>query len=235
MSRHVITLVALAGLAAPAHATLVSFASDRDSSSYTFTGLRNVITDASDASDPLTLLVDDDNGPLPELAFATEFDADFVISGYQSVGVGGGTLHIYDISGTFRFLDRDTGAALLIASFQSGSLTVLGTQNAWASTATIQVGDGATSASIDYTWLGQNLPSYGLVTGQESSGPDDAAFTLSFLQNPQGLGVAIGTDGIPLGDWSSEGSFSGSAFFVPAPGSAALLALGVLVATRRRR
>jgi hypothetical protein len=222
-------------MSACAHASLVSFASDRDSGSYTFTGSGRQIHDAADQLDPLLLLVDDDNGPLQTLVFETEFDADFLISGYQSVNVGGGVLHVYNISGSFAFLDRNTGAPLMTASFTEGSLTVLGTQGAWASTATIQVGDGAPNASIAYTWLGQNLPGYGLFTGQESVGLDDAAFTLTFLQSAQGFGVPIDQSGLPLDTWLSEGSFSGSAFFAPAPSSVALLALGGLVANRRKR
>ena len=68
----------------------------------------------------------------------------------------------------------------------------------------------------------------------------DAAFTLtnllSFSNDATQPGVPLDPQTfLPAEKWQSEGSYSGSAFFIPAPASLAMLGAGGLIAARRRR
>lgn len=232
MIRTAATLLVLAG-ATSAQAGIFSFASDNDHQSFTFSGFGASVTDAQDSNDPFELLLDDANGPNNPLSYMVEFDADFAIRHVMSVNLGGGLfVHNYSLNGTFDFIDG-SGNPLLSATVQNGALTALGGQSTWLSSASILGADGE-GASVTYTWFGPDLPSYGVFTGQ-SIDPDDAAFTLTFLQSDGGAGVRLGSDLLPALDWVSEGSYSGSAQFVPAPGAVSLLAGAGLLAMRRRR
>jgi hypothetical protein len=222
------TLLAASG----AHAAFFSFASDNDHTSWTFRGIGNNVRDAQDGVDPQVLLIDDNNGVLPPLAMNLDFNADFIIGYLASVPLGGGTfVHNYSLNGNFSFVDAG-GNAVLTCLVRDGSLTAIGGAASWFSTATLQGNDNPFGA-VTYTWNGPANPAYGLFPGQ-SIGPDDAAFTLTVLNSP-GVGVPLDQGHLPSQQWFSEGSYSGSAFFVPAPGAAALLGLGGLVVARRRR
>jgi len=227
------TLAAVAGLATAANATLFSFASDVDHTSFTFTGIGGFVGDAMDPSEPLTLLIDDTNGPGAPITIDVEFNAAFQIAHLGSIPSGGGNfIHAYSLDGSFEFRDA-SGALVLSALVEGGSLTALGSAASWYSSGALFGADGAGSA-VTYTWHGADIPDYGLFTGS-SIGPDDAAFTLTFLQSDPGTGVELGQDMLPAMGWMSEGSYSGSAFFIPAPGSLALLGFGAVAAGRRRR
>ncbi|MFA6043994.1 MAG: hypothetical protein WC718_03330, partial [Phycisphaerales bacterium] len=118
--------------------------------------------------------------------------------------------------------------------FTGGALSALGTQNAWGSTGGIDATD--ITGQVTYTWFGPDLPAYGLFNGQSSVGIDDATFTLTNLQTVgAGPGVTLGSGGLPGAQWVAEGSYSGTARFVPAPGAMALAGLGGLIMSRRRR
>lgn len=225
-------ILGLAAVAGTAQAALFSFASDTNQTDFTFGGLGNSVNDAQDPFDPVVLLVDDDNGPLAPLTFDVEFDADFRISHQGSTQIAPGIFtHSYALDGTFSF----TGATglLLRVDITGGAMVALGGQNAWGSTDTILGSDDP--GTVTYNWFGGDLPAYGVFNG-ESIGVDDAAFTLTFLQTALGAGVGLDpTTRLPTASWNSEGSFSGTAFFVPAPGASALLALAGLTAMRRRR
>jgi hypothetical protein len=236
--------VTMAGLAASsAQAAFVSFASDNDHTSWTFRGNRAGVgvMDAQDPNDPMTLLVDDQNGPLPALSFpASEFTADFTIAHLATTALGGGSfVFVYALDGLFSVGD-------LSATVSNGTLTVLGGQTAaggffWGSTATIQ-GNDQGGSSVTYTWNGLPFPGYDLpFTGGTSDGPDDAAFTLTVLHavsaqfaGPGGQGIVLGPNNLPAGEWLSEGSFSGQ-LRVPGPGALAMVGLAGLAAGRRRR
>jgi len=224
-----------AATAVPASAAFFSFASDADEASWTFAGQGATVTDAGDAFDPQVLLVDDNNGPAFPLLLAVEFEADFSIGYLGSVPFGGKFIHSYSLDGTFFFLDG-SGAPVLGCSIEDGVLTSVGNGGAnptWGSTATIQGSDDY--GSVQYHWYGPDMPAFGLYTG-DSVGLDDAAFTLTVLHSDTGSGVNLGsTSMLPTLKWDSEGSYSGSAFFVPAPGAIGLAGIaGLLLAHRRR-
>lgn len=242
-------VLALAAVAGAANATLFSFASDNfNHTAFTFTGKGSVIT-AAPQDKPTVLYLDDNNGPLPPAGFDTRFVADMRISFLASVPLGGGNfIHNYALGGNadpatpdFGWVDFVTGAPLLTAKiFGTGHAeTAVGPAFGWGSTATLQGADSQ-SSGVEYTWWGPDAPAYGLYTGK-SVGHDDFSFTLTWLQSAAGLGVALESNDaspdfkLPATDWVSEGSFSGSAVFVPTPGSLALLGLGGLIASRRKR
>lgn len=235
-------LVSLVLAASSAQATTFSFASDSDNSAFTWAGLRNAITNGSSPlSNSITLVIDDENGPAPSLTYSVAFNANFQISFANSTAVGGGRfLHAYDVNASvpegaaqFSFVNPD-GSTLLTATFTGGSLSALGTQNAWGTTGGVDATD--ITGQVTYTWFGPDLAAYGLFSGQSSVGTDDATFTLTNLQTVGGgAGVTLGSGGLPGANWVSEGSFSGTARFVPAPGAMVLMGLGGLVMARRRR
>jgi hypothetical protein len=235
MSHRALAVLAVGCLVSSSQAALFSFASDNDHTSWTFTGSGASVRDAQDLLDPQILLVDDHNGPLPAIPFAVEFQADFQIGYLASVPLGGGTfIHNYSLNGTFSFLDA-TGNTLLSATVSNGALTALGGALSWYSTATIQANDNASGGSVTYTWNGNAIPGYDLLPGQ-SQGNDDMAFTLSSL-NFNAMDVLLDDQThLPRDQWSSEGSYSGTARnFIPAPGAAMIAGIGGLLALRRRR
>lgn len=235
-------LFSLVLAAGSAQATTFSFASDSDNSNFTWAGIRNTVTNGdSPQTNAITLVIDDENGPAPALTYSVSFSAGFQISYSASVAVGGGRyLHTYDVNASvpegaaqFSFLNPD-GSVLLTATFTGGSLSSLGTQGAWGSTGGIDATD--ITGQVQYTWNGPDLPAYGLFHGQSSVGIDDATFTLTNLQTVGGgPGVALGSGGLPGDQWVAEGSYSGTARFVPAPGALALMGVGGLLVGRRRR
>jgi MYXO-CTERM domain-containing protein len=237
--------VAIAALAGSANAAFFSFASDNDSSSWTFSGMAATVGDAEDARDPQVLLIDDDNGILPTIAIAVEFEADFTIAYRGSVALAGGFAHNYDLSGSFAFLSGNV--PLISASIINGSFTAQGpTQASWGTTAGIQGNDQAGTVVYSFSQaffdmledMDVNPADYGISRVSQSDGIDDAAFTLTVLNRGDGFanrGVDLNPQTmLPLSEWRSEGSYSGSAV-VPTPGAIALLGLGGLVAIRRRR
>lgn len=224
----------VAGLAAGANAGIFSFASDNDHTSFTFDGFGGGVFDAQDPGDVLNLLIDDDNGNQVPLSFEVEFSANFDIAFAGSVAIGGGMfVHTYSLSGQFGFFTAG-GDPVLTASIVGGALTALGGANNWLSSSTVLGADG-NGADVEYVWHLANNADYGLFTGASVGPADDAAFTLTFLQSGQGSGVGLDTAMLPSDVWNSEGSYSGSATFVPAPASAAIgIGLGVLGLRRRR-
>lgn len=234
MSHRALAILAVGVLAGSSQAALFSFASDNDHTSWTFTGGGGLVRDAQDPLDPQILLVDDHNGPLPAIPFAVEFQANFTIAHLASVPLGGGFIHNYSLNGTFSFVDA-AGNTLLSATVSNGAFTAIGGANSWYSTSTIQANDNPDGGSVVYTWNGSAIPGYDLLPGQ-SNGQDDMAFTLSAL-NARGLDVALDPQTfLPSAEWTSEGSYSGTARnFIPAPGAAMIATLGGLVALRRRR
>lgn len=217
-------------LAGTANAALFSFASDTNQTDFTFAGFGASVGDAQDPSDPVVLLVDDDNGPLPALSYNVEFDADFTIQYRGSTQIAPGVFtHAYRLDGSYQF---STGAGVLLrVTIAEGAMVALGQQATWGSTDTILGSDDP--GSVTYEWFGGDLPAYGVFNGT-SIGDDDASFTLTFLQTAAGLGVGLDANFLPNNEWTSEGSYSGTAFFIPAPGALALLGAAGLVSRRRR-
>lgn len=228
--------------ASVAQGAFLSFASDNDHTSYTFAGVGGSIANASDPSDPQVLLVDDDNGGLPRLAFEVNFVSSFQLTylGSSALPLPGKYIHAYSVNGTFSFVDRFTGATILTSQVQGGVATAIGsgsnlvTPTTWDDTATLQFSDRY--GVVTYTWNGPNLPGYGLLSGFSSAGDDDGAFTLTSLGRATGLGVNVNSQtGLPNGEWLSEGSFSGRTNIVPAPGAIAMAGLGAVLVGRGRR
>lgn len=238
MKGAILSVCGLALVAANANATLFSFASDNDHTSRTFAGLGALVQAAMDPGNPQVLLIDDDNGPNPEMSFNVEFRANMQLQHSSSLGLGGGNfLHIYNVVASnegpagFGFFDA-SGAPLLVATFSSAVFRATGPEAAWGTTANLTASD--LTGNVMYTWFGPDMPAYGLYQGQSSVGLDDAAFTFTDLRSDSGPGVPL-SNSLPSMSWTSEGSYSGTAHFVPAPGAAALLGLAGLGFGRRRR
>lgn len=235
MSYRALACVCCGCLAGSAQASLFSFASDNDHTSWTFRGLGSGIFNASDPTDPQVLLIDDNNGVHPALSLDVNFEAAFQLQYVASVPIGGGAfVHTYVLSGSFGFTNRVSGTPILTADFADGAFTAIGGAASWSPTGTVQANDNDFGGSVTYHWFGGALPDYGLFPGS-SLGPDDMAFTLTVLNH---LGAAVGLDErhMPVAQWFSEGSYSGSASnFIPAPGVASLLGLGGLSLLRRKR
>jgi MYXO-CTERM domain-containing protein len=215
--------------ASASQGALFRFAGDEDHRSWTFTGGGNLVADAQDPLDPEVLLVDDHSGPLPPIPYGTEFQANFSIAYLSSVPMDGGVfMHNYAVNGTFSFIDIK-GDTLLSATVTDAAMSAIGGALSWFSTGLIESADGL----VVYTWNGDAVPGYNLLPGN-SVGPDDFTFRLTSV-NRDSVDVGLDPDThLPMGEWVSEGSFSGSSNFIPAPG-AAVLALGLLAGIRRRR
>ena len=231
----IVVLSLTAGVASAQNVTF-SFASDVASNEPTFEGQADTGV-ISVVRIPTGLEVDDANGPLPTLSYDTRFYCDFQLTYSGSFNLPGGqVLHTYGVDGTFRF----QSSTVMQVTIEDGVLTALGDANGWGSTATIQASSLAGS-NVNYEWQAASQAAYNLFTGASTSDMTDAAFTLtdifSFPAGAAGVpGVTINPQtGLPNVAWESEGSYSGSAFFVPAPGTAMIAGLGLTALGRRRR
>lgn len=241
-------VVLLAGIAAGASAdTFFSFASDGADTTWTFQGAGNSFTASIAASDPLSLLVNGD-GAGPAVSVDAVMSGGVTIRYVTSVAMPSGSdLHIYTANGSFQFSDPVSGNLLLDLNVGNATFSSLGNAAGWGSSATLESNDTFANlvtytATADLVAAVPNAANFGLAVGS-TIGDDDFAFTLTAINTDGSLpytgadrGVAVGADFLPIEDWFSEGSFSGSAgVFVPTPGGAALLGLGGLAMIRRRR
>lgn len=244
-------------LAGSAHATLFSFASDDDSGAFTFRGTAatgnsfNIRNGSDPASNTVTLRVDDNNGSRPTAQFAVGFRANITAQYQGSVGMmGSQQTHAYSITGTFAFVDRTSGADLLLCTFTStatpGLLSIGGRDTTWGTGGSALASDSASGVSTAITWTatpafftfaaGQsiNLADYG-VAGSTTASGDDFAFTLTALNTNGGSVPIDSVTRLPSAAFQSEGSMSGTASFVPAPSTLGLLGAAGLASLRRRR
>lgn len=208
-----------------------------------FTGLGDTI---DSLRVPITLWIEDDNGPLPPASFDTFFYSDFSLTHLGSddfTSSLGYFEHNYALNGSF-----ELGFGLITVTVENALMTARGEQDTWFSTATMQGGDFGDNNNVTYTisqraidlfeQSGIDTASYGLFAGS-SVGLDDFGFALSSIQplGTEGVtnaGVQLGSGALPF-DWEAQASFTGAAFFVPAPGAVSVLTLGGLAAARRRR
>lgn len=246
INRAVITAGLIAASAGSAHAAFFSFSSDfAADTSWTFTGGGPLgasnINDGVPVNDLLAFFYDDDNGPLPPNGPFLDFNANMPIRWVASIPLGGGAfVHTYALDqGVFSF-DNILGVPQMTVNYANAVMTVLGGQFSWGATATIQGADNQFGGSVTYTSAFTDAP-YGIFAGN-SIGPDDFAFTLTEINTsgvrplggaPRGVGIDPQTH-LPVQQWYSEGSFSGGAYWVPAPGSLVLAGLGLALARRRR-
>ena len=233
-----------------AHATLFSFASDINHLTPTFAGTAGVngsfnITDFS-RPNTFNLVIDDNNGPLPSVTIPVEFHASLTASNGQSTLTSGTTYqHTYRTTGTFGFYNRTTGNLLMQVTVGAtgGTLTVTGTQNGWSSAGAI-LGANA-GGDVMYTVTSDMIAAmggasvagqYGLAPGNSPiTSPDTFGFTLTSLGLTAGGLVPLNaTTHAPTGAWRAEGSYSGNST-IPSPGAMAMVGLGGLIASRRRR
>ena len=262
MTSHIVTAAGVLLAAGSANAAFFSFASDSSSSDWTFQyippaspGGSGTIIDSSGAPGrfaPVVLHVDDDNGSSPTIQLDSRFDAEFSVDHVTSVDLTvplGYWSHLYSVSGSFSFAD-DTGNTLLTVDVENALLTAAGGAFSWDSAAAILGADGtasvtytATQALIDALGGEAAAAGYGLAVGSSEPGADfgfDLTVINEFGDRPLPAGTELGADLdpqtlMPISRWFSEGSYSGSATIIPAPGSVALLALGGIAAGRRRR
>lgn len=210
------------------------------------------------------LRIDDNNGALAAASLRTKFVANLVAANGTSTQIFPGLWqHNYQVTGTFSFLDAVSGATLLTATVGTANspaiLTVPGPNASTWSTSGAVLGSDSFNV-VTYTAFpalvtainalgGPTAAQYGInipagSTSVDSIGPDDFGFTLTTINvntavppsTVLGPAVALGANKVPLQNWASEGSYSGSAVGgIPTPGAAGLLGLGLLVGARRRR
>lgn len=246
-------------LTTSAHATLFSFASDDDSTQFTFRGTAasgsnfGIVNGRDPMGTPVTLKIDDNNGGNPTVSLNVNFRANFSAFFVNSVGLAGAQTFVYGVSGSFSFVDPSTGAALLTGTLganQPASLTILGSTTAWGTSGSIFSSDTAYNFAGSVVWTStpglaaaisaasQNPLNYGVpLAGGTSGTPDDFSFTLTNLNSGGGAVPINSTSRLPTTAWASEGSFSGSALNgIPTPGALSLIGVaGLLVLGRRRR
>jgi len=254
LAASVLSILTLAGTA---NASLFSFASDDDSSQFTFRGTAGtgstfgIVNGRDPAGTPVTLKIDDNNGAQATVSLNVGFRSNFTATFANSVGVAGAMTYVYTVTGTFSFVDLASGAALLTGSIGANNpaaMTVLGSNTSWGSSGAIFDSDSAYNFAGAVVWTatqglvtaitaaGANAANYGIAAGSSNT-PDDFGFTLTNL-NSNGGPVPISSPGrLPTSAWASEGSFSGSAINgIPSPGALTLVGIaGLLSMSRRRR
>lgn len=232
-----IAALALAVTAGSAHATFFSFASGSASGAWTFNSQGGATFGSGLGNTPVTLMIDDRNGLLPTLEVSSRFESTITLSHVASVPLGGGTYsHIYLANGGYSFIDTAAGTPLLTTQFENALFTARGGASSWATAASLQ-GDGTGNGSVTMTWSGASLPGYGLMPGVLDM--PSFAFGLTALNSSGAIPYNFEMPGrdlansLPSGSWYAEASFTAAA--IPAPGAMGLLAMGGMLAARRRR
>lgn len=240
-----IARIAVVGLAAAAANAdvFMSFASDFNDQAWTWTGEYHAghfaLEDATPHTEPMTLLIDDGNGGLDPLSFTVDFNAHIDLEYISSTPIGGGKfIHSYHVEEGEAGWYTDLGPVVELV-FEGAVMTIVGDEFGWDTAGSLFGSD----AFADITYISAiDAPAYGLFAG-ESIGADDLAFTISVLNTSgslpfdgSGLGATLDPDTMfPDSQIYAEGSYSGSANFVPTPGALALLGVAGLGAARRRR
>lgn len=253
------TLVA-AAVAAPAAATTFSFASDFASGQFTFENgfatavpVDLLIDDENGFLSTLSI----------ETRFSGDFTlAPRAAVPEVAPGV---FVHTYSVrSPDFEFrgdIDGDGNFDDLLMSVSAGGAvqTVIGGENTWGSAGSIfsdrnafEQGSGGVVYTVQQALIdligsefGVDAADYGIFAGDSIESLSDFAFTLTNIQADPSEAGPFGENGNPVTldsefgrpdiAWVSEGSFSGTARFIPAPAAGALLLGGMGLAARRRR
>ena len=148
-------------LAGAAQATLFSFASDDDSSQFTFRGTAasgmsfGIVNGRDPLGTPVTLKIDDNNGLGNTVSLNVNFRANFTASFVNSVGLAGAQTFVYSVTGSFSFLNPTTGATLLTGTIGQtfpAAMTILGTTSNWGSAGSIFDSDGAYGVAGAVVW-----------------------------------------------------------------------------------
>lgn len=235
-------LVVLAG-AATANAGIFSFASDFSDRSWTFRGEFHgghfAMEDGTGIDDMMTLLIDDGNGGLAPLTYEVDFNMHADVEYLSSTSIGGGKyLHTYVLENATAGWYQAAGPVLEM-SFDDSILTIVGDEFGWDSSGSMFGSDSW--ADVQYTSY-VDAPDYGMYVG-DSVGPQDFGFSLTALNTSGTIPYDFSSIGasldpqtmLPTDEIFAEGSYSGSARFVPTPSTATLLVCGGLVGLRRRR
>lgn len=235
------TLV-LTGAAAAANAGIFSFASDFSDQSWTFRGEFHgghfALEDGTPTNDLMQLLIDDGNGGLDPLVFEVDFNMHFDVEYLSSSPIGGGKfLHSYVVEGDAGWYTA-SGPVLELAA-QGAILTIVGGETSWDSAGSVFGADAW--AGVTYTSY-VDAPAYGMYEGQNIS-PADFSFSITALNTSGVIPYDFSSPGaeldpsnmLPIDEIFAEGSYSGSANFIPAPGSLALLGVAGVAMQRRRR
>ncbi|MFG0258904.1 MAG: hypothetical protein ACF8LK_01015 [Phycisphaerales bacterium JB041] len=238
------TLLTVAGLAAAANAGgIFSFASDFSDQSWTFRGEFHgghfAMEDGISDSDPMILLIDDGNGGLDPLSYEVDFNMHADMEYLSSTPIGGGKfIHTYEFENATAGWYLNSGPVLEM-TFDGAIMTIVGSEFGWDSAGSMFGADSW--ADVLYTSY-IDAPAYGMYVG-DSVGPQDFAFTLTALNTSGVLPYDFSSPGaaldpqtmLPVDEIFAEGSYSGSAQFVPTPGTASLLLGAGLIGFRRRR
>lgn len=243
MLRTTTAVLAVAGLTTAANAGIFSFASDNSDQSWTFTGEFHAghfaLGDGIDNTDPMTLLIGDANGVLEPLSYEVDFNMHADVEYVSSTPIGGGKfLHTYAVEDAFAGWFTSTGPVLEM-TFDDSIITVVGDEFSWDSSGSIFGSDSW--ADVQYTSY-IDEPDYGMYVG-DSVGPQDFAFTLTTINTSGVLPYDFSSPGaaldpqtmFPTDEIFAEGSYSGSARFVPTPATATLFLGAGLMGIRRRR
>ena len=236
-------LLAVAGLTAATNAGIFSFASDNSDQSWTFTlapmGNHFAIVDQTEYTDPTILLIDDANGILEPLQYEVDFNLHADITYISSSPIGGGKfIHSYVLGTAYAGWYTSNGP-ILEMTFDDSIITVVGDEFGWDTAGSLFGSDAW--ADVQYTSY-IDEPDYGMYEG-EAIGPQDFGFSLTMLNTSGSIPYDYSSPGatldpqtmLPTEDVFAEASFSGSAQFIPAPSTAALLLGAGLFGTRRRR
>lgn len=245
-----LSAASLLAVTGSAHATTFSFASDDDSNFLTFLGtsgssgsftMRN---GRSPMPTPVTLVIDDDNGPLPSVMLPVGLIVNFTLTHSASIPAGGQEAHIYDVTGSYQYVNPGTGAVLLDVQVGGGGarLAVTGTSSSWGGAASLfSTGSpiaNPTNVQFNTADLVGYAQSLGVTLPLEAFPftwfDEDFSFTLSSLSADGGVVPIDVQTKLPAMSWGSESSHSAHAIAVPTPAAAGIGIFGLALGMRRR-
>lgn len=213
------------------HAATISYAADNQPTEPTLLGFFDNNTNTTrivDVGPTFTVFLADPDGggPMPATAFNANLTVDFELSYvFSDEIVPGFYSHVFSLTGFFEFHDANTNELLVRGDVGAAQaiMAALGTNT--------KVQSGLiTGFDITYT-VGAPIAA---IFGFGGFAPGDFGFTLTSVNHGDGADLIYEDDEIVgIQPFEARSSFSG--FLVPAPGAAALYAMGMLMIARRRR